>query len=91
MIAEFSRQADRNLTDIHAYIAEDDERAAERVISWILQGTQYLETFPEMGRPGRIVGTRELPIAGLPYVAIYRSEGVAFEFSTVLHDRQQWP
>jgi plasmid stabilization system protein ParE len=47
--------------------------------------------FPQMGRSGRIEGTRELVISGTPYIAAYRIDGDAVRILRVLHGAQQWP
>lgn len=91
MIIEFSRAAERDLVDIQSYIAEDNERAAERVITRILQSIRYLAQLPNLGRPGLVEGTRELSIAGLPYVAVYRIEQDSIRVLTVIHTRRHRP
>ena len=66
---------DRALSDlesIHDYIAQDNPRAAGRVIQRIKQGLQRLRTFPYSARAGAKPGTRELTIHGLPYLVIYK-------------------
>jgi plasmid stabilization system protein ParE len=50
-----------------------------------------LVQFPEMGRPGRIEGTRELVISSTPYIAAYRIVDEAVRILRVLHGAQQWP
>lgn len=50
-----------------------------------------LTQFPEMGRPGRIEGTRELVISGTPCIAAYRIHGDAIRILRVLHGVRKWP
>ena len=52
-----------------------------------MQVERLIET-PEMGRPGRIAGTRELFFARTPYVAAYRIEGGIVRILRVLHGAQ---
>ena len=41
---------------------------------------------------GRVKGTRELVIDGIPFIAIYRIVGASqLQILRVLHDTQQWP
>ncbi len=41
---------------------------------------------------GRVTGTRELVIEGVPFIAIYRQFGAdQLHILRVLHDAQQWP
>ena len=49
-----------------------------------------LRLFPELGRPGRRVGTRELLIGRTPYIVAYRLSGGTIEILRLLHERQQW-
>lgn len=46
---------------------------------------------PRRGRAGRIVGTRELVLAGTAYLMIYRVSAGAIEVLRVLHGAQRWP
>jgi toxin ParE1/3/4 len=46
---------------------------------------------PQRGRMGRKAGTRELPVAGLPFVIIYRVRGETVEVVRIIHGAQQWP
>jgi len=68
---EFSAQALADLELIHSHIAEDDPGTAQRVIERLLQAVAVLGDFPLLGRPGRVEGTREFTISGLPYFAVY--------------------
>jgi plasmid stabilization system protein ParE len=52
---------------------------------------EKLKRFPEMGRKGRIDGTRELVITGKPYIAAYRVAGNTVLVLRILHGAQQWP
>ena len=52
---------------------------------------ERLREFPALGRPGRVEGTRELIIAGTPYIVPYRVRGDTVEIITVLHSAQRWP
>jgi len=82
-------RADRKA--IFDYIEEDNPRAAITVDERIRIRVVDLAQFPEMGRPGRIEGTRELVISGTPYIAAYRIEGDTVRVLRVLHGAQQWP
>ena len=47
--------------------------------------------FPEIGRPGRIDGTRELIIQRTPYIVAYRIATKSIRILRVLHGAQMWP
>jgi toxin ParE1/3/4 len=50
-----------------------------------------LEHFPLSGRLGRIEGTRELVVSGLPYVIPYRVVDDVVLISSVIHTSRKWP
>jgi toxin ParE1/3/4 len=69
----WSREAVDDLASLRAYIAEDDPAAAQRIVLHIIQSVeQLLPDNPQIGRSGRVPGTRELVIARTPYIVPYR-------------------
>ena len=60
-----------------------DDRIREQV--------EGLMQFPEIGRPGRIEGTREMVIHRTPYIAAYRIADDTVRILRVLHGAQRWP
>jgi len=84
--------ASRDLTSIGNYIQEHDGPAAARGVALaIYDAVDTLRQFPSRGRPGRIPGTRELVMSGLPFLAVYRVRESVVEVARVLHGAQKWP
>ncbi len=86
--------ADADLGDIEAYIAKENDPivAIDVVLNVINTVELVLPDHPHAGRLGRVKGTRELVIDGIPFVAIYRVvESSQLQILRVLHDTQQWP
>jgi toxin ParE1/3/4 len=81
----------RRLADIHERIAADNPAAAGRMVERIRAAVERLTDLPGVGRPGRVAGTRELVIAGTPYIVPYRVKQDVVEIITVLHSAQRWP
>lgn len=81
----------RNRTEQLKYIAEDNPAAAARLDSEIERQTDMLAEYPQMGREGRVKGTRELVIGRTLFVAIYRVKRNRIEILRILHGAQQWP
>jgi len=81
----------RRLEDIRERIAENNPPAANRMVLRIRAAVARLATSPELGRPGRVTGTRELVIPGTPYIVPYRVRGDIVQIITVLHSAQRWP
>jgi plasmid stabilization system protein ParE len=91
MRARWAEPAARDFTHICDYIEEhDSSTTARRVALSVYERVSALAEFPERGRPGRKSGTRELILAGLPYLAVYRLRGDAVEILRILHGAQDW-
>jgi toxin ParE1/3/4 len=85
------RRAILNLDEAALWIAKDNLPAAVRVVARIRQTRERLADHPESGRPGRIAGTRELVVAGLPYIVAYRAHAGRIGILRVLHTSRRWP
>ena len=73
------------------YIADDDLLEAIKVLDAIEDQTALLIDNPELGRPGRCGGTRELVVSGTRLVVAYRVEGNEVQLLRLLHGSQRWP
>ena len=87
----WSRRAIRHLASLRERIEKDSERSASLVAGRIVGSVELLRSHPEMGRPGRLVGTRELVVPETPYVIPYRVRRERIELIAVFHGRQKWP
>src|SRR5271169_1122097 len=91
MKIEWSPEAAADFAGIVGYIHEQNPSAADRVAHTMYDSAASLQTFPNRGRPGRVVGTRELVLAPLPFIVIYRVKRNVVEIVRVLHGSQRWP
>ena len=91
MRVRWLRTALRNLEDEAAYIARDDPAAAARAVARVRRAIEHLSDHPEVGRPGRVAGTRELVVTGTPYVIPYRVRRDEVEILRVFHGARRWP
>lgn len=91
MTVAWSPRAIRHLLALRAYIARDSPDAAADVALTILAAVERLAELPNLGRPGRLAGTRELVVPGTPYVIPYRVRPGRLEIIAVFHGRQGWP
>ena len=92
MRLRWTRRAERDLDGIAAYIGQDSPAAAARVILELIDRVEsLLPEQPAAGRPGRVLGTREFVIGGLPYVIPYRVRENDLEILRVLHASRRWP
>ena len=92
MRVRWLKAAIADLDEIFDYIAEDDVQAAARVLERIEGAVNALKRHPELGRLGRVAGTREFVVAGLPYLVVYRtSRSHNVEILVVRHAARRWP
>lgn len=91
MKIRWSPDAADDLVHIVHHIRQDNASAALRIVKTIRQEIARLKSFPRLGRPGRTKGTRELVLAPLPFIAVYRVKEEFIEIARVLHGAQRWP
>ncbi len=84
-------QALADLREIHNYIAQDNPEAAQRVIARIREEVTVLSAQPELGRPGRLPGTREFIVQQYPYFVAYRIQRDEIQLLLVVHTSRRWP
>ena len=80
-----------DLDDIAGYISQDNPEAARRTVRRLWTAVKSLAEQPEMGRPGRVHGTRELVVSDTPFVVPHRVVGSEIEILRVLHGARDWP
>lgn len=73
------------------YIAHDSPKAAIAQGDRIESQIETLSAYPEMGRVGRVAGTRELVVSRTPFIVVYRVQAERIEILRVLHGAQMWP
>ena len=93
MQVRWSLEAAEDLERIVEYIRRENSSAGYRVAQTIYERAGALKTLPYRGRPGRIEGTRELPLPSLPFIVIYRvlDRADAVEIVNIIHGAQRWP
>ena len=92
MTPVWSPEALDDLAALRAYIEKDNPSAAQRIALHIIHNVEILlPASPEMGRPGRILGTRELVIPRTPFIVPYRLQDDTIQILRVLHGARRWP
>ena len=91
MRVRWSRPALVDLRRVREYISQDSPTRAGTVVSRLRAAALGLEQFPRRGRPGDREGTRELVVARLPYIVVYRIDDDEIVILRVLHGAQRWP
>lgn len=88
---EIARAAHADLEDIAAYIAQDNPLAAERVDQKLRVSIETLAKTP-LGRPGRMPGTFEKVVRGLPYIIAFElPDKQTLRILRVIHAARDWP
>jgi addiction module RelE/StbE family toxin len=85
---EYAARYFRRLKDIRERIAQENPAAAARLVQRIRTAVERLAASPGLGR---IAGSREVVIAGTPYIVPFRVKGDVVQVITVLHGAQKWP
>ena len=70
------------------HIRQDNPTAARDVARAITERIEQLATFPALGRPGEVAGTRE--VIAEPYVVVYRPTEEIIEILYIWHGAQDW-
>jgi len=88
------RWLDEALSDIDCifdFIGIDNPDAALTETTRIMDTVKLLASNSNMGRAGRVHGTRELVIPGTPYIAAYRVKNDNIEILRIIHGARKWP
>jgi toxin ParE1/3/4 len=81
----------KNLDELAEYIALENLLAAKQVVDAIETQVNLLTTQPALGRPGRVLGTRELVISNTHYLVPYRIKNNTVEVLRVFHTSRRPP
>jgi toxin ParE1/3/4 len=87
----WSRRASAQLEAAYDFVSGENVSAAEKQLDIIKRAVEQLANFPEMGRPDRVYGTRELAIQSTPYIVAYRLKVSIVEILASLHGARRWP
>jgi toxin ParE1/3/4 len=92
MHVRFSDAARANIRKIRDYLSPLDAVGAKRAIDFILTTAFPLESFPLLGRTGRVEGTCEIVIPRHPYFIVYTfADDYHIDIEAVFHTRRQYP
>lgn len=91
MTIKYKRQAKTDLRKIILHGAQQGFPNSTGYAIQLMTSISVIGTHPKVGRTGRVTGTRELVIAGTPYIAVYSVKGQHQYVLRVLHGAQLWP
>ncbi|MDO8519930.1 MAG: type II toxin-antitoxin system RelE/ParE family toxin [Deltaproteobacteria bacterium] len=81
----------QDLRHVRAHIETDNPGAADLVMLKIAKAVLNLQSYQNLGRPGRVKGTRELVVVGTPFLIPYRIKKERIEILAILHGARRWP
>ncbi len=87
-LIRWTTEAADQLEEAVKHIQQDNPAAAPKIAQAVLERIEQLATFPGLGRPGDVTGTREL--VSPPYVVVYRSTEEIIEILHIWHGAQDW-
>ncbi len=87
----WSIRARSDIERLLSYIARDNPLAADELVTSIFDSVEHnLPDNPNLGRVGRVEGTREL-VAHKNYIVVYRIGANSIEILSVYHAARLWP
>ncbi len=91
MKVAWTRLALEDMNNAYEFVAQQNPYAATNIINRIEAGVNALRIHPNLGRPGRVQGTRELVVAGTPFIIPYRIRRGRVEILALIHASRRWP
>lgn len=77
--------ARKDLLETFEYIAEENTNASRALLAEIKERVTVLQNNPQLGRKGRVEGTRELVLSGTSYILPYRIKNGDVQILAVFH------
>ncbi len=90
MRIEWAEEAANQFEKEIDYISKENPIAGNKVSANILRNIDLLQTMPQMGRPGKMQGTRELVIHDLPYFVRYRTNKEKIQILNIFHTSRKY-
>jgi len=87
----WQKGAIEDLDAVFDFIGAENPPAALTVCELIERRVGQLSDHPYLGRKGRVMNTRELVVAGTPFIVAYRVANTQVDILAVLHGAMRWP
>jgi len=81
----------RDLREIIEFIRPESAKGSATVRRKVLNTALRLGQMPYSGRTGRIDGTRETVVPGVPFIVVYQVSTDAVEIVGIWHTARLWP
>ncbi len=90
MKIRFTPLAYKDIDSVYNYLAKDDSNIAQVALDRIENLIDHLIFHPELGKQGRVKGTRELIIPKVPFIVVYKVEDDFITIIAVIHVSKRW-
>lgn len=90
MKIRFTQKARTNIDSLYVYSQEHFPESAQMVLDTIERMIDNLVLFPDLGKSGRVEGTKELVMPHFPFFVSYEISGNFINILAILHQRQCW-
>ncbi|MGB0679321.1 MAG: type II toxin-antitoxin system RelE/ParE family toxin [Polyangiales bacterium] len=87
----WTRRALADVQAAQAYSRRHHPQATAVLGERVRAAAAHLEAHPQLGRPGRVAGTRALSVSHTPFVIVYRVVPRCVQVVAFLHGARQWP
>lgn len=94
MHVRFSNRAEADLKEIKEYLEPRSPQGLDRVMSAIFTTSGQLESFPFLGRSGRVPDTFEITVPRTPFFLVYamdQDEAYYIDILRVMHTSRSYP
>ncbi|HHQ6566194.1 type II toxin-antitoxin system RelE/ParE family toxin [Serratia fonticola] len=91
MKIKWLRKAATNFDDEYEWLYQEDPQVATKFAKEVVRSVNLLVTQPALGRPGRVMGTREIVMQTFPYLIPYRIKNKEIHILRVFHTRRRPP
>lgn len=91
MKVRFTRPAQADLQQIHAYINKENPAEASRVVARLIERARALADTPQEGRPTDEPGARVLVVPQLRYFIFYAVMGEEVQITHIRHTSRRRP
>jgi toxin ParE1/3/4 len=91
LVIQESKLALLNLDEIATYYETKQLGLGYRFASYYYAQLERLLEMPNIGRVGKVFGTRELVLQDFPYFVIYRIKGKYIQILRIFHQQRRYP
>lgn len=88
---QFTNEALNNLVQITQFYEDKQPGLGSRFVNYIQSKLEILEIHPNIGRIGKVFGTRELILDEFPYICVYRVRKTFIQLLLVYHQSRKYP